>query len=216
LVIVLPKGIIKINLEKKLFLRYKKGLRSQKVNRKDIEAILRDLGVENFTINRDETVDVNGTVDISFRDLKEIPVQFGKVMGDFNCSNNGLSTLLGCPDVVGVSFFCHKNCLTSLEGAPYSVGKAFICSSNMLETLRGAPPSVNGSFSCSENRLKSLEGAPETVMGNFDCTNNLLTTLEGIPKYVKNVLYCSGNNLPNDLALHFKRISSFLIINDDE
>ena len=83
------------------------------MNKKNIETKLKKLGVENYSIADDGVVDVNGTVDISFKKLKEIPVQFGLVKGDFNCSNNKLESLKGSPQTVGVSFFCHENRLTS-------------------------------------------------------------------------------------------------------
>jgi hypothetical protein len=185
-------------------------------NKKDIVAKLNELGVENYTICDDGSVDVDGTVDISFKNLKKIPVQFGIIKGDFNCSNNKLDSLKGSPHSVGVSFFCHKNRLTSLEGAPQSVGKAFVCSNNTLRSLEGAPLSVDGSFNCSENNLVSLKGGPESVNGIFDCSNNRLNTLEGIPKYVKRVLYCSRNRIPSNVIMKYKRMSSFLIISDED
>lgn len=110
------------------------------MNRKDIEEKLALLGIENYSISADGLVNVEGTVDISFKELEEIPVSFGIVKGDFNCSNNRLISLKGAPMQVGVSFFCHQNRLTSLEGSPKTIGKAFVCSHNELTTLKGVPP----------------------------------------------------------------------------
>jgi hypothetical protein len=202
----------------KLFFWVIKGNGVFKVNKNknDIEAKLKELGVENYTISDDASIDVDGTVDISFKNLEKIPVRFGIVNGDFNCSNNKLVSLKGSPKSVGVSFFCHKNRLTSLEGAPQLVGKAFVCSNNILTSLEGAPQSVNGSFNCSENNLVSLKGAPEVVNGIFDCSNNRLTTLEGIPKYIKRVLYCSRNRISPNVIMNYKKTSSFLIISDED
>ncbi|UCH95577.1 MAG: hypothetical protein JSV88_01685 [Candidatus Aminicenantes bacterium] len=185
------------------------------MNKEDIEAKLNELEVENYSILDNGTVDVKGTVDISFKKLKKIPVRFGKVSGDFNCSNNNLDSLEGAPQSVGVSFFCHKNHLTSLSGAPQYVGKAFICSDNMLTSLEGAPQSINGSFDCSNNKLISLTGAPHSVRGSFDCSDNELATLKGLPKYAS-VLYCSGNQIPGDIITNFKKTSLFLIISDED
>jgi hypothetical protein len=185
------------------------------MKKEDIETRLIELGVDNYTINEDGTVDVNTTVDISFKNLKEIPVQFGKVRGDFNCSNNQLDSLKGSPKLVGVSFFCHSNHLGSLEGGPESVGKAFVCRQNRMTSLNGAPQSIDGTFDCSANKLTSLEGAPECVNGSFDCSNNQLTSLNGIPRYVKFVLYCTANKMPKHVVSDYKRQSSFLIIGDE-
>ena len=103
------------------------------MNREDIEEQLKELGIDdNYSILDDGSVDVYGTVDISFKDLTEIPIRFRSVKGDFNCSNNQLKSLAGSPISVEVSFFCHGNQLLSLEGGPQTVGKAFICSNNIL------------------------------------------------------------------------------------
>lgn len=186
------------------------------MNKKEIERKLDELGVEHYSIVEDGTVDVNGTVDLSFKNLTKIPVQFGVVKGDFNCSNNKLLSLDGSPKSVGVSFFCHNNHLTSLAGAPRFVGKAFICRNNRLSSLTGAPESINGNFDCAENELVSLAGAPRAINGSFDCSNNHLTTLDGIPLYVEMVLYCGGNPIPKDVMIEFKGMSAFLIISNED
>ena len=36
----------------------------------NIESICQEYGIENYTINEDGTVDVDGNVDLSFRNLK--------------------------------------------------------------------------------------------------------------------------------------------------
>ena len=117
------------------------------------------------------------------------------VGGDFFCSNNKLTSLVGAPSSVGDSFYCHNNQLTSLVGAPSSVGGDFSCSSNQLTSLVGAPSSVGGGFDCSHNKLTSLEGAPSSVGGSFWCDNNKLTSLEGAPSSVGGDFYCSDNQL---------------------
>ena len=48
-----------------------------------------------------------------------------KVVGDFNCSDNELKSLEGCPQTVGGSFYCWNNQLKSLEGCPQTVGGNF-------------------------------------------------------------------------------------------
>lgn len=180
----------------------------------DTESKLKELGIENYSISEDGSVCVNGTVDISFKGLTEIPVQFGVVKGDFNCSNNKLESLAGAPQSVGVSFFCHSNRLASLAGGPDYVGKAYVCKGNRLTSLEGSPQAINGSFDCSNNDMTSLEGGPRSVSGSFDCSGNKLETLEGIPIYVEMVLYCNNNPLTADVVAAFRKASSFLIISD--
>ena len=41
-------------------------------------------GVKNYTINEDLSVDVEGDVSLSYNDLSEIAISFGKVSGNFN------------------------------------------------------------------------------------------------------------------------------------
>ena len=99
---------------------------------KDIDAICQRYGITNYTINNG-LVDVDASVDLSYMRLTKLPLQFGKVTGNFNCSNNKLtSTLEGAPKTVEGNFNCHSNKLTSLEGAPQSVGGDFYCDNNPL------------------------------------------------------------------------------------
>jgi hypothetical protein len=63
--------------------------------------------IKNHTINSDNTVDVNGNVDLYNRlgDMKKLPVKFGKVSGSFSCGGNKLTTLEGCPKYIGGNFY---------------------------------------------------------------------------------------------------------------
>lgn len=162
-----------------------------------IRGWLDEYGVKNYTINDDYTIDVNGYVNLVGRDLTEIPeyIQFGVVIGDFNCYNNQLTSLKGCPKEVRLgNFLCHHNQLTSLEGAPKEVGRFFQCSFNQLTSLEGAPENVGGSFYCNYNKLTTLKGAPKKVGGHFGCRNNQLISLKGAPRKTR-VFDCSYNQL---------------------
>ena len=85
-----------------------------------------DLGT--WIVNEDLMVDVNGDVKI-IEPLTggRLPFRFGKVKGDFDCSNMQL---------------------TSLEGAPNQVVGYFNCSNNQLSTLEYSPMKVGGNFNC--------------------------------------------------------------------
>lgn len=80
-----------------------------------IKEWLDEHGIENYTINPNYEIDVRGDVILIKKDLKEFPgyIQFGTVEGDFDCSNNKLETLRGCPRVVQGSFNCSGNQLQS-------------------------------------------------------------------------------------------------------
>jgi hypothetical protein len=173
----------------------------------DIDSICKKYGIQNYTINGDGTVDVDGDVDLYNRGLTKLPLKFGKVSGNFYCQNNKLATLEGCPGKVGGNFWCQDNKLTTLEGCPGKVGGNFNCHNNKLTTLEGCPGEVGGNFWCQDNKLTTLEGCPKEVVDSFWCYNNKLTTLEGCPKGVGGDFYCSNNQLTiiND-ELEFVRI----------
>jgi hypothetical protein len=141
-------------------------------DRANIEQILNKLGVKNYTINSDQSVDVNGDVSISDRKLTQIPVKFGYVSGTFWCHINNLTSLEGAPREVGGDFYCTDNNLTSLKGAPREVGGDFWCYGNNLTTLEGSPREVGKHFICRGNKLTSLQGAPREVGGSFWCFEN--------------------------------------------
>ena len=141
-------------------------------------------------------VDVDGDFNCREQGLKDFKgVAFGHVKGNFNCTDNQLTSLIGAPETLKGSFYCADNQLTSLEGAPESVNGDFICGNNPLISLVGAPQIVGRSFYCTDNQLTSLEGAPKTVKGDFLCDNNQLTSLDGAPKTVNGIFYCANNQL---------------------
>ena len=52
---------------------------------------------------------VTGDVYLEKLGLKEIPITFGTVGGDFYCYDNELTSLSGCPHKVGGNFDCSNN-----------------------------------------------------------------------------------------------------------
>ena len=116
--------------------------------------------------------------------------------GDFDCSNNELTSLEGALSHVSGNFDCSLNHLTSLKGAPSHVGGGFYCRGNGLTSLEGAPSHVGGGFYCSSNELTSLKGAPSHVGGGFYCYNNKLTSLKDVHKHIteiKGIFYAIRN-----------------------
>lgn len=129
---------------------------------------LDDMKIKNYKINKDYTIDVDGDVylynklfcvfdhdRVSLRWLAEIPVQFNKVSGDFDCSSNSLTTLKGCPKQVNGNFHCNNNRLISLEYSPEIVGGNFYCGNNKLTTLDYAPNIRKGFW---HTELTQLDG----------------------------------------------------------
>ena len=125
---------------------------------------------------------------------KDIPFKIKIFHGDFNCSNNELKTLKGCPEIIDGTFYCSHNDLTSLEGGPKIVKNGYLCNYNILKTLKGSPKNINGVFDCSNNNLESLEGGPKKT-STFRCYLNELKTLKGCPEIIDGHFNCSENEL---------------------
>lgn len=168
----------------------------------DIKSTLDSLGIQNYTVNSDSTVDVKGDVYLNLSKLNNptiIPIKFRKVDGYFKVKEGGnLISLDGAPEKVGGDFICEKQKLTTLEGAPREVGGAFNCSYNKLKNLKFAPKVVGSYFSCSNNELTSLEGAPQKIGSGFTVSNNQqLISLKGSPKNVSGRFDASDCGLVN-------------------
>jgi len=113
---------------------------------------IEQLLTKHFTITGSHTIDpvthqvhVKGHV-IMDSDLSQLPVQFGRVTGYFDCSHCKLKTLSGAPVHVGGSFMCDHNLLKNLHHAPVHVGGSFMCAHNPLQSLTGAPDHVGDTF----------------------------------------------------------------------
>jgi len=203
-------------------------------NKNDIDRWLRDYEVENYIINPDMSVDVEGNLILYHCHLKSIEVDFNKVSGDFTCEGNELTSLLGAPKYVGNHFVCADNKLTNLKGSPALVRGNFFCSKNNLTTLLGAPQRVEKSVMCYDNQLTSLEFfpnggelgfyhvncgnnelrslrfCPEHMRGYFDCRNNKIENLEFCPKSVGHYFFCSDNPLLG----HLQEVNDFKTIHE--
>jgi hypothetical protein len=106
-------------------------------NQSEIVDICKKYGIKNYTINPDGSIDVDGDVWLVGNQLKELPLKFNRIIGDFNCIANRLNNLKGCPNYVGGFFDCSGNNLTSLIGCPKEIGDEFSFSNNDLTTLEG-------------------------------------------------------------------------------
>jgi len=132
------------------------------------------------------TIDSNGLVNSDYSvilidgtGVREIPVRFNRVEGNFMCNNNQLVTLEGSPVFVEGRLNCDYNNLTSLKGSPQTIGSYFTASNNKLTSLDRGPISVGGNYYCDHNKLTSLHGMAPTIGGDVHCGNNFLTNLEG-------------------------------------
>lgn len=93
------------------------------------------LKIKNYFITENKAgekiVNVDGNVDLSDKDLEEIPIKFGIVRGNFDCSNNlMLRSLKNCPRIVMGNFDCSRNAIDDLNLLPDIIGGDLNCSLN--------------------------------------------------------------------------------------
>lgn len=91
----------------------------------ETEKWLAKMGIKNYKINQDGTVDVDGHVKLSNKKLTSIPVKFGKITGNVDVSYNKLASLMNCGSHVVGDFNCCHNVLTSMSGLPKVGGKVY-------------------------------------------------------------------------------------------
>lgn len=128
--------------------------------------------IKKYTINEDGSIDVDGDVELCDKGLDEIPLDFNRVSGYFDCAGNKL---------------------TDLTGSPKSVGGVFDCAENELKSLKYGPISVGGDFYCEDNNLLGLTYLPKSLGGNIYANHNNLKNFIGIPEYFNNFLYIENN-----------------------
>ena len=126
------------------------------VSKEDIDSICKKYDITNYTINDDGSIDVNGSVHLSNKELTKLPLRFGKVSGNFDCSRNNLKTLEGCPKYVGSFFSCCYNNLKTLDGGPETVLGEYLCHNNKLINFSGFPEYFHRAFCISDNPVSNI------------------------------------------------------------
>lgn len=111
--------------------------------RRRISDWLDNMEVENYSINSDLTVDVDGDVHLDDNLLTELPVQFGKVDGFFSVDDNLLSSMKGFPKEINYSLYIANNRLTEIEYLPKGTS-VVECEGNLEILYR--PEGYTGSF----------------------------------------------------------------------
>ena len=148
-------------------------------DKNEIDDICKKYGIENYTINSDGSIDVDGQVDLRHQNLVKLPLKFNKISNYFDCSENDLTTLEGCPRYVDGTFDCSNNKLTSLKYSPEYVG-VFDCSYNYkLLSLKDFETNVEYNFG-GNYKLTSIY---DIMRNNLEDINNfyefgIITNLE--------------------------------------
>lgn len=108
--------------------------------------------IKKYTITDDLIVNVDGDVNIPYLEEQVLPVSFGTVKGNFNCSQTNLKTLQGCPKIIAQDFNCASNqALKTLLGGPEYVDGNYICSFNDLHDVKGIALRIGWNFLCHKN-----------------------------------------------------------------
>ena len=104
------------------------GIRSQIIN------WLYSMSIKNYIINDDLTIDVNGSVNLSYKNLTHFPkfIKFNHVSGFFWCDHNQLISLEGCPKIIDGPFMCSDSYLENLDYFPEYVGDDLFLMRNKL------------------------------------------------------------------------------------
>lgn len=155
-------------------------------NKNDIINWLDSMNIQNYTINDNLTVNVHGSVDISYKKLSYFPVQFNRIGGDFDCSHNELTSLKRFPKVVQGKLSCSYNEISYFFAHSMIVVRDFYCSNNGLLSLRNLPNIMN-SLDCSNNKLTSLIFCPKKINGDFFCYYNNLESFDHLPDFIGGV-----------------------------
>jgi len=121
-----------------------------------IELWLNKYNIHEYTINDDYSIDVNNMVNLSMKNLNNLPdyIQFNKVDGAFYIDNNNLTTLKGCPKDIRFSFYVDHNNLTSLEYCPEIIKDTFNFAFNNISSLDYLPKEVWGDLYTYRNARK--------------------------------------------------------------
>jgi len=104
-----------------------------------ISDICKKYGISKYTINEDGSIDVDDNVDLYSMGLTELPLNFNKVNGYFNCSFNKLTTLKGCPKIITDDFNCNRNKINNLEYGPEIIGGDYYILKNNLYRIDHYP-----------------------------------------------------------------------------
>ena len=122
-----------------------------------IDLICHEYGIGDFyRVNQDGSIDVDKDVNLSHRNLYQLPLKFNKINGHFSCEDNKLSNLNGCPREIKKYFNCGHNDLTTLVGGPNKVGGGYYCEYNHLKDVHGFPEYFYGTVGIESNPVYEI------------------------------------------------------------
>jgi hypothetical protein len=169
----------------------------------EISEICKNIGLRNYTINLDGTVDVQGGVDLRRYRMSKLPLEFGRVSEYFSCADMGLTTLEGCPKEVGRDFHCSHNKINTLEGCPKEIDGDFFCFHNPnLTSLEGLEDTINRgnlyflhcyNLYCLDGFPIDFKGSKSNLKWQFDCEYTPIYPI--YERYIKDTHFEGSNRL---------------------
>jgi len=177
----------------------------------NIHDICKEYGIKNYIINPDNSIDVDGSVDLYYMNIGKIPLNFNKVKGNFSCSTNELTSLEGAPKYVGGIFYCNNNDLISLKHGPKYVGQHFHCTGNELKSFEGVAKEIGGNFVCSNNPIEYLYYEYIRKSHNIELFNEY-QIVKGDKLYLKRLMdYIKMNDYAEPNIKHLKELGYIIV-----
>lgn len=103
-----------------------------------VEKWLKKHNIVAYEIKEDLVVDIHNNVSLDLQKIKYLPIQFGKVHGDFSAVATGLESLKGFPHELTANLWITDNNLTSesLKDAPVIIGLDCYLFGNPITSLK--------------------------------------------------------------------------------
>lgn len=135
------------------------------ISKKDIQIWLDEHQIKSYYIthkNESFIVNVEGSVHLKKMNLQSLPTQFqfGRIKGDFDCSQNQISSLKGGPVRVDGEYNASNNLLASYEFMPKKVG-SLILNHNQLTYLSTFECFIEEDFYLFSNPIETITGFPQ-------------------------------------------------------
>ena len=122
----------------------------------EIDNICIKYRIHDYTINQDGSINVDNEVNINNKYLLKLPLNFSKVNGNFDCSENKLVSLKGSPIEITKGFYATFNKLTSLENGPKKVSLRYWVQNNNLRDMYGFPEHFDGEVYTFKNPIQEI------------------------------------------------------------
>lgn len=121
--------------------------------KEDIIRLCKEYSIRFYKINDDLSIDITSNINLTHREFKNIPLNFNKINGSFDISENFIESLEGSPKYIEVNFICHNNSLTSFKHSPNFIGGVYDCSRNDIRSFKYFPENAPGKLLCIGNPI---------------------------------------------------------------